>query len=99
MLPLQARVDLGVMAMKGYPAFPKAPALLEPTIRLFSLISRTLVGRDLSPLHKSSWYILQLQPIGQYTELNVKTVLFQTIHFSISIQFKYQNNSISSNSF
>ena len=29
MLPLPARVDLGVMAMKGYSAFPKAPALLE----------------------------------------------------------------------
>ena len=29
-LPLQARVDLGAMAMKGYSAFPKAPALLEP---------------------------------------------------------------------
>ena len=30
MLPLRARVDLGTMAMKGYSAFPKAPALLEP---------------------------------------------------------------------
>ena len=29
-LPLRARVDLGAMAMKGYSAFPKAPALLEP---------------------------------------------------------------------
>ena len=27
---LQARVDLGVMVMKGYSAFPKIPALLEP---------------------------------------------------------------------
>ena len=26
MLPLRARVDLGVMAMKEYSAFPKAPA-------------------------------------------------------------------------
>ena len=30
MLPLRARVDLGAMAMKGYSAFLKAPALLEP---------------------------------------------------------------------
>ena len=30
MLPLQARVDLGAMAMKGCSAFPKAPALLKP---------------------------------------------------------------------
>ena len=29
-LPLKARGDLGAMAMKGYSAFPKAPALLEP---------------------------------------------------------------------
>ena len=29
MLPLWARVDLGEMAMKGYSAFLKAPALLE----------------------------------------------------------------------
>ncbi len=28
MLPLRARVDLGTMAMKGYSAFPKAPALV-----------------------------------------------------------------------
>ena len=34
MLPLQARVDLGAMAMKGYSAFPKAPALLEPFIAI-----------------------------------------------------------------
>ena len=26
----QARVDLGVMVMKEYSAFPKAPALVEP---------------------------------------------------------------------
>ena len=30
MLPLQFKVYLGAMAMKGYSAFPKAPALLEP---------------------------------------------------------------------
>ena len=30
MLQFQARVDQGAMAMKGFSAFPKAPALLEP---------------------------------------------------------------------
>ena len=30
MLPLPVRVDLGAMATKGYTAFLKAPALLEP---------------------------------------------------------------------
>ena len=29
-LPFWARVDLGVMVMKGFSAFPKAPASLEP---------------------------------------------------------------------
>ena len=29
-LPLWARLDLGAIAIKGYSAFPKAPALLEP---------------------------------------------------------------------
>ena len=29
-LPLQGRVDSGAMAMKGFSAFSKAPALLEP---------------------------------------------------------------------
>ena len=29
-LLLWARVDLGAMAMKGYSAFPKAPALPKP---------------------------------------------------------------------
>ena len=27
--PLRARVELGAMAMKGYSAYPKAPALLK----------------------------------------------------------------------
>ena len=30
MLPLWVRVGLGAMAMKGYSAIPKAPALQEP---------------------------------------------------------------------
>ena len=30
MLPLQTKVDLEVMAIKGYFPFPKAPVLLEP---------------------------------------------------------------------
>ena len=29
-LPRRAKVDLGAMVMKGYSAFLKAPALLEP---------------------------------------------------------------------
>ena len=44
MLPFQARVDLGAMAMKGYSAFLKVPELLETHIRLLSVIYRTLMG-------------------------------------------------------
>ena len=44
MLPIRSRVDLGPMAMKGYSALPKAPALLEPFHQIFSIISRTFVG-------------------------------------------------------
>ena len=48
-LLLQAKVDLGVMAMKRYSTFPKAPALLKAHYQmLFNVISRTLVrGRVL----------------------------------------------------
>ena len=35
MLQLRARVDLGAMAMKGYSAFPKAPALLTERVYMF----------------------------------------------------------------
>ena len=35
MLPLRVRVDLRAMAIKGYYAFYKAPALLEPPHQIF----------------------------------------------------------------
>ena len=35
MLTLRVRVDLEAMAMKGYSAFPKAPALLELHHQIF----------------------------------------------------------------
>ena len=43
-LPCRARVDLGAKAMKGYSAFPKAPALLEPHHQIVSVITRTHSG-------------------------------------------------------
>ena len=46
----RAKVDLGAMAMKGYSAFPKLQHHWNLTIRLFSVISRTLIGRGLTPL-------------------------------------------------
>ena len=45
------------------------------------------VGIGLITQQRCSQDIVQPQPTGQYTELNVKTVLFQTIQFSISTQF------------
>ena len=53
-LPLGLRVDLGVMAMEGYSAFPKAPALMEPHHQVvYSVISRALVVRIL-PLSRDA---------------------------------------------
>ena len=44
MLPLRASVDLGVVAIKWYSAFPKLQYCWSLTIRLFDVISRGLVG-------------------------------------------------------
>ena len=66
MLPRRARVDLGAMAMKGYSTFPKAPQhCWNLTIRLFSVISRTLVRGGLTPLQRCSQCILQPQLTGE----------------------------------
>ena len=43
-LPLGTRVKFVVMAMKGYSAFPKLQDYWSLHIRLFNVISRTLVG-------------------------------------------------------
>ena len=52
---------------------------------------------DLTPLQRCSRCLLQPQMIWQYSELKVKTVLFQINQLGISIQFKCQNTSILSN--
>ena len=66
MLPLWDRVDLGAMAIKGYSAFPKAPASLESHHQIVSYhIQDTHWGRGLTPLERSSQCILQPQPTGQ----------------------------------
>ena len=64
MLPRRARVDLGAMAIKGYSAFPKAPALLELHYQIVSYPGHSL-GGGLISLQRSSQCILQPQPIGQ----------------------------------
>ena len=51
MLSLQARVDLGAMAMKGESVFPKAPALLEPH---HQIISCHMEGEGLLPFYRDA---------------------------------------------
>ena len=47
MIPFRARVNLGAMAMKwGTPHSPKLQHHWNLTIRLFSVISRKLVGGE-----------------------------------------------------
>ena len=50
MLPIRDRVGQGAMAMKRGSAFPKLQHYLNLTIRLFSVISRTLIGGGVIPL-------------------------------------------------
>ena len=57
MLPLQARVDLGAMAIKGYSSFTKAPALLEPHHQIvWCHIQDTHWGRSYPSAEKQSVY-------------------------------------------
>ena len=63
MLQLLARVDLGVMKMKVYSVFPKAPALLEPHHQIVSYQGHSL--GVFTPLQICSRFILQPKPTGQ----------------------------------
>ena len=56
MLPLRARVNLEAMAMKGNPHSSKLQHYWNLTIRLFSVISRTLVGGSYPSAEKQSAY-------------------------------------------
>ena len=63
------------------------------------VISKTLVeGGGVLPFCRGAVSVFYSPNQVGNTQLNVKTVLFQIIQFSISTQFKYQNSSISSNS-
>ena len=56
-LTLRVRVNLGVMAMKGYSAFPKATTLLEPHQQIVSCLQETCWVGDL---------ILCSDPVGVF---------------------------------
>ena len=61
-------MDRGAMAMKRYPAFPKAPALLEPHHQIvYCHIQGTHKWEGgLTPLKRRSRFTLLSQPTGQY---------------------------------
>ena len=60
------------------PHSPKLQHCWNLTIRLFSVIFRTLVrGGGLTPLQRCSQCILQPQLTGQYTDLNVRQFYFR----------------------
>ena len=70
MLPFRARVDLGIMAMKGCSAFFKAPASLEPHHQIvLCYIQDTRCV--LITLLRCSMCILQPQPTWQYSFVNI----------------------------
>ena len=56
---------LEAIAMEGAPHPPKLQHYWNLTIRLFSVICKTLIGGGLTPLQRCTGYILQLQPTGQ----------------------------------
>ena len=70
MLPLQVRVDYGVMTMKGFSAFPKAPALQEPRHQMeFSVMSQTFIWGSHTHPQRCSRYIQQSKPTEPFFKL------------------------------
>ena len=49
---------------RGSPHSPKFQHYCSLTLRLFRVVSRTLVARGLTPLQRCSYWILQHQPTG-----------------------------------
>ena len=58
------RVDLGVMTIKGYSAFPSAPKLLEPHHQIVLYHNQDTRWGSLTPLEGCSQCIQQHQPTG-----------------------------------
>ena len=77
MLPFLARMDMIGMAIKGYSTFPKPQHHRNLTIRLFSVISRKLIG-GLTPLQRCSWCTLQPQLTGQIKYTTVGLAKYNT---------------------
>ena len=77
------------MAIKGYSAFSKAPASMERTIRLFSVITGHLLGGGLIPLQRCSWCILLPQSTGQNYQGSTKTFNISSWGATMDIETDY----------
>ena len=74
--PLWAKVDLAVMAMKRYSAFPKAPLLLEPHHQIvWCHIQDTRCWEGFTPLQRCSRCILQFQPTAWVWFYDISTLV------------------------
>ena len=81
------------MAKKRYSAFPKAPAYRSLTIRLFSVIYRTLVKRGLLPYCRDAVGVLQPQPTRQtsnYYYNKIHRFIRTSIYILVVILTKFQ---------
>ena len=77
---------------RGTPHSPKLQDCWNLTIRLFSVISRTLVGVCLTPLQRSSRCILQPQPTGQ-------SIIFNSLVINLGGYWAYICNLLIDNIF
>ena len=88
MLPLQVRVDLEVMTMKGYSAFPKTPA----SYYLVSYAGHSL-GGGFTLLKRWSRCILQTQPIVLCARLSkalwISTLSRWNVFFFLMLHFNF----------
>ena len=92
MLSLRVRVNLGNDDTEGVHRITQSPSITETSPS--DCLELYPVDGGVTPLQRRNQCTLQPQ-LRQYSELNVKTVLFQTIHFSISTQFNRQSSPIS----
>ena len=93
MLPLWAKVDLGAMAMKGYSAFPIAPALLEPSPSEF-LVSypwHSLVGSYTSAEEQSVYFFSRCS-IGKMVAISLRYFcIIYTLYVFPYTMWEYSN--------
>ena len=94
MLPLQARVDLEVMAMKGYLHSPKLQHYWNLAIRLFSVIFRTLEGGVLLFCKDAVSISLQPQPTGLCTFVYKHLFANHILHTVVGFQVFLSNSQL-----